>query len=132
MSNQIQVRWNSGMSRADFQASREALQAFPNKDAITISVGIKGELSEGDLDQILVIASRSDAEVKVTLTGTFEAGKQLRLFGPSLEQPDQLAMGVDGGMVTSGYRKVEGETEDKDWDNLLSGPGPAEENGAGV
>ena len=94
MSNQIQIRWNSGMSREDFQASREAIHNFPNRDAVTVSLGIKGELSEGDLDQILKIASRSDAEVKVTLTGTFEAGKQLRLFGPP---ENQTAMEVIQG-----------------------------------
>ena len=83
MSNDLRVRWKSGMSREDFQASFEAAHNFPNLDAITVSVGIKGELSEGDLAEILRIADRSEAKVAVTLTATFEEGKQLRLFGPA-------------------------------------------------
>ena len=92
MSNHVQVRWNSGMSREEFQQSREAIHKFPHLDAVTVTVGIKGELTEGDLDQILTIASRSEAEVKVTLTGTFEAGQQLRLFGPPDQVSDQSEM----------------------------------------
>ena len=82
MSNQIQVKWNSGMAQEDFQASLEAVKRFPNRDAITVSVGIKGELTEGDLAEVMRIADRSESEIRVTLTATFKDGKQLRLFGP--------------------------------------------------
>ena len=132
MSNQIQIRWNSGMSREDFQASREAIHNFPNRDAVTVSLGIKGELSEGDLDQILKIASRSNAEVKVTLTGTFESGKQLRLFGPP---ENQTAMEViQGRGERAGFQDPDGpdqaEPESPGY-ILMMNPADGTENGAG-
>ena len=82
MSHKLQATWDSKVSREVLEDALQTAHNYPGRDVITIQATVKGNLTAGDLSEIMGIADRTEAEVGLRVTITVSDGKQLRLFGP--------------------------------------------------
>ena len=85
MSHKLQATWDSKVSREILEEALQTAHNYPGRDVITIQATVKGNLTAGDVAEIMAVADRTESEVGLRITITVADGKQLRLFGPVVE-----------------------------------------------